>query len=270
MSASYPTPALRILIADDNPVNRMVLGACLRSLGYESKAVADGRAVLQAMEEESFDIIFMDLHMPVMSGFEAASGIRKKGSDPERPWIVALTATAGPNDRQGCLSHGMNDLVLKPAGTPEISRILELVTRKRFCPEAPEQKETAPPERTPGPSDDTDLPCPPVCLERLLENCAGRKDFAEKLIRIFLQRFPHDLQEILMAAAGGHPEKVVSVAHRLKGTAATIAADSLHRKADELERLASQEILGEPASEAVRELECLAEQIRRFHKSLAS
>jgi len=109
-----PRSALSVLIAEDNLVNQKVARLTLQSLGFPKVDVAaNGREVLKAMAKQTYDIVFLDLHMPEMDGLEAAKAIRAQGTSP-RPWLVALTASAMAGDREICLNAGMDDYLSKP------------------------------------------------------------------------------------------------------------------------------------------------------------
>ena len=109
---------LRVLLAEDNPVNRKVAMRLLERLGYEAKSVTNGAEVLQALGEQEYDLVFMDVQMPVMDGLTATRRIRAEIPAGRQPAIVALTANAIAGDSEKCLEAGMDDYVSKPV-TPE-------------------------------------------------------------------------------------------------------------------------------------------------------
>lgn len=118
----------RTLVIEDNAVNRMLAQRMLLSLGAESDSAENGLAGVEAHAKNPYDIIFMDLQMPVMDGVEAAEKIRKfEKEHPEIPpaFIIALTADAMSGDRQRCLDAGMNDYLSKPIRRPELAGALE-------------------------------------------------------------------------------------------------------------------------------------------------
>ncbi len=104
-------PSLKILVAEDNAINRKVISRMLLSIGYSSTLVGDGFECLEACEREEFDMIFMDVQMPGLDGFETTARLRASGN---RTWIAALTAAAMPDDRLKCQIAGMNDYLTKP------------------------------------------------------------------------------------------------------------------------------------------------------------
>jgi len=118
---------LRLLIAEDNPVNQRVATRMLQRLGYRADVVENGRLAVDAAERERYDVIFMDVQMPELDGLEATRRIRARAG--RSPWIVALTAHALEDDRQQCLAAGMNDFLSKPVQLSELSAALERVPR---------------------------------------------------------------------------------------------------------------------------------------------
>lgn len=121
-SRDQPWRDSRILIAEDTPVNRLLLQTILEKLGCIVTEAEDGQQAVDALARESFDLIFMDLHMPQLNGYEAAQIIRA-----DNPWvpIIAATANAVKGEREVCLSAGMNDMLIKPFRRQEVVTILE-------------------------------------------------------------------------------------------------------------------------------------------------
>jgi len=119
---------LRMLIVDDNPTNRKVAGMMLERLGYQAKTATDGRdAVDQILAADAnaqgFDVVWMDLHMPVLDGLESTKIVRN--SSIQQPQIIAVTAAAMHGDKEICLQSGMNDYVSKPLESAELQAALE-------------------------------------------------------------------------------------------------------------------------------------------------
>ena len=113
---------IRILIAEDQAVNSHLMEELLRKLGGVCDIVENGEEAVRALERESYDIVFMDIKMPIMDGIEATCKIRQ--SHPEIPGIAAITAFAGESDREACLECGMQDFISKPFSSSEITRVL--------------------------------------------------------------------------------------------------------------------------------------------------
>jgi len=116
---------LRILVAEDNSINQKVILHILRRLGYCAEAVPDGEAVLRQFAQTSFDVVLMDVHMPVMDGYEATRRLREQQTNGDTPRIIALTAAAMYEDYKRCLESGMDDYVSKPVRIADLKRVLE-------------------------------------------------------------------------------------------------------------------------------------------------
>jgi CheY-like chemotaxis protein len=130
LDGGVPTPAaaaargLRLLVAEDNPVNREVLAAMLAHLGHEPAFAVDGHAALEAARRARFDVVLMDLHMPGLDGFAATREIRALGGANARMPIVALTADAFADTRTRCLEVGMSDFITKPVALDALAVVL--------------------------------------------------------------------------------------------------------------------------------------------------
>jgi PAS domain S-box-containing protein len=117
--------ALRILVAEDHPVNRKLIKAIMDKIGYHIDLVANGEEAVKAARRQPYDLIFMDIQMPVMDGFEAAGKVRELFPDKEKPIIIALTAFARLEDKQLCLSRGMQDFLSKPVRSEELELVIQ-------------------------------------------------------------------------------------------------------------------------------------------------
>jgi CheY-like chemotaxis protein len=105
---------LRILMADDNRVNQKVGSRFLEKLGYRAELANNGLEVLQALERQPYDIVFLDVQMPEMDGYAAARELRRRWGGAGRPRIIAMTGNAMQGDREKCLEAGMDDYISKP------------------------------------------------------------------------------------------------------------------------------------------------------------
>src|SRR5713101_7261187 len=139
--AREPGTSLRILLAEDNPVNQRLASRLLEKRGHSVVVAGNGREALEALEKEYFDLVFMDVQMPVMDGFEATAAIRKKEGDSgiHLP-VVALTAHAMKGDREKCLAGGMDGYLTKPIQPQELDELLQSYIARRA--EAPEGRES--------------------------------------------------------------------------------------------------------------------------------
>ncbi len=123
-TARFPSEALRILVAEDNPVNQRVMAHILRKLGYNGDFVSTGQEVLTRLEQQTYDVVLMDVQMPDMDGLTAARRIRQTWG--ERPKIIAVTAEAMVGDREKCLQAGMDGYLSKPFRLEELVAVLLL------------------------------------------------------------------------------------------------------------------------------------------------
>jgi two-component system, sensor histidine kinase and response regulator len=123
-------PPLRILLAEDNPINQKVAVHILEKRGHRVRTAGNGNEVLDALDEEEFDVVLMDVQMPVLDGFEATARIRAREERTRRRLpVIALTAHALKGDRKRCLEAGMDDYVSKPLNPEELFRTLDRVVR---------------------------------------------------------------------------------------------------------------------------------------------
>ncbi len=143
-TASRPQPPpptddglpVAVLVADDDPINQLVVAEMLRNLGCDVDVVDHGEAADTALRARHYDIVFMDCHMPTLDGFEATRRIRARGPAHGRvpTIIVALTADSLPSDRQRCLDAGMDDFLTKPVSSSQLSATIERWTGRRTQP----------------------------------------------------------------------------------------------------------------------------------------
>ncbi len=117
---------IRILVAEDNPVNQKVAQAMLKKMGLGADVVANGLEAVDALQTNPYDLVLMDCHMPEMDGFEATRVIRQEGSKAQNPGIpiIAMTAATMQGDREKCIQAGMNEFIAKPVQQKELEKIL--------------------------------------------------------------------------------------------------------------------------------------------------
>ena len=116
---------LLILLAEDNRINQRVTELIVKKLGYQIDIVADGFEALAALERSAYSVVLMDVEMPKMDGMSATRSIRAQYDDCQRPYIVALTAS---EEREDCLSAGMDNFLAKPVRLAELGRVLSEAT----------------------------------------------------------------------------------------------------------------------------------------------
>ena len=214
-----PSRALRILLVEDHLVNQKVAVRMVEGLGHHARVASDGRQALDALAGGPFDLVLMDVQMPVMDGFEAIRAIRDAEAGTGRHQrVIALTAHAMAGDRDRCLAAGFDDYLPKPLRQAQLREALDASPR-------PDARAEGPP---PGRS----------ALDDLLAICGGDEEFARELAASVLDSAPDGLAELERAILLGEPERVVGHAHGLKGVFATIGAEDLAEACREVEEAA--------------------------------
>jgi CheY-like chemotaxis protein len=210
---------LRLLVAEDNAVNRQLALALLRRLGYDADVVENGREVLDALERERYDVVLMDVQMPELDGLDASRRICERWPPGVRPRIIAMTANVRPEDREACFSAGMDDYLAKPIRPDELARALRHVRPLR--------------ERAEASSDDAGVTLAAAALEKLRE--LGGDDFLGELIDTFLADAPSLLATLRRALEQDEADEARRAAHTLKSNGATFGAEDFSELCRELE-----------------------------------
>ena len=231
MAASTTSSAsLRILLADDNPINQKVGTRLLERLGYGADVVGDGRQVLARLEQATYDVILMDVQMPEMDGLEASRAICARWAAGERPRIIAMTAEAMQGDREKCLAAGMDDYVVKPVTLDRLAAALAK------CHPLPAATVSAAP--APLPVDSQMGPCGAALdremLEQLREDLGGSAALHD-VIATFLQETPPVLATLRDAAVHADATGLRKAAHKIKGASSFLGARALSEQCMELE-----------------------------------
>ncbi|WP_338892206.1 hybrid sensor histidine kinase/response regulator [Aeromonas rivipollensis] len=223
----------RVLLAEDNRVNQQLIMEYLRRVEAVVTVVDNGREAVEQVAEQPFDVILMDLQMPVLDGLDATRQIRKMVDKHDVP-IIALTASAMPGDRERCLGVGMNGYVTKPVSKLDLyNNLLQWV--KSASGERRVPLEVKPPDLM-GVLD----------LEDALRRLEQDREALQILFKLFLSEHKDDLWDIRSALRRQQPEVACRLLHTLKGVSANISASRLQLLAGELEwRLRLQEELSE-------------------------
>ena len=221
---------LRILLAEDNPLNQKLMRYMLGNWGHTLKVAADGTEAVRMWAQGQFDIVLMDVQMPVMDGLRATAAIRERerqrgsGHIP----IIAMTARALSGDREKCLEAGMDGYVAKPVR----AELLEAEIFRLAPKGAPTLKLIPAPEAVESAAPDGLLP--------LLERLRGDRTMAAEMASDFLSNWPEVLVEVEAAVAARDPERVELAAHRLAGQMGYFLPEGQECRARQLETLARQ------------------------------
>jgi CheY-like chemotaxis protein/HPt (histidine-containing phosphotransfer) domain-containing protein len=221
----------RILLAEDNPVNQKVALKALEKLGYQADVANDGAQALQATRDKRYDLVLMDVQMPVMDGMEATRQIRDPHSGTLNPavTIVALTAHAMQGDRERCLNMGMDDYLAKPIKAAELQEVIS----RWLSTGAPGQESEPIPEVMAV----TETPAPPVFDEKVLLNLLeGDRESAIEIVNQFQEDVVTQVARLREAIQTGDAVVLRERAHTLKGSAASVGAEALRYCAADLEK----------------------------------
>lgn len=258
--------SLHILVADDSPVNRRVLGRILEHGGHTAVLVEDGEAALDALEEDAdrFDLVLMDVNMPRMDGLETTKMFRFMALGQQHLPIVALTADASGETAARCQAAGMDGHVTKPV-RPDT--LLELVERYARPPrEGAEEAPALPPPTGTAPPAVADMtahprfrPAAPVVDEQALDTLRelGGEDFLRELAEEFLADAGEVVGAIAAAAGAGDPARFQAEVHALRSSASNIGAVAVTRFCGELHGMGREEMMREASAIAVRGQEVL-------------
>jgi PAS domain S-box-containing protein len=215
---------LQILVADDNAVNQQLALALLGKMGYGGDVVTNGAEVLEALARRPYDVVLMDVEMPVMDGLEASRRINREWPAGRRPRIIAMTANAMQGDRETCLAAGMDDYLSKPIRREELAAALARSEAHAIS------ADDSPPAEEIG---DTD----PVNLAQL-EAAVDDPAFVRELISTFLNDAPGLVGTLRSSLEQRNLEELRRAAHTLKSNGRTFGATTLAVLSEELERSA--------------------------------
>ena len=246
---------IRILLAEDNPVNQQVAATMLRKRGHQVDVVDNGRDAVDAVAKHQYDIVLMDIQMPEMDGIEATAAIRatKKGKDLP---IVALTAHALSGDRERYLAAGMNGYLSKPFKPHELFAVAEGWAAGDGESVAHREPETKP-------------PAPPAAdLERLRRELteAGAADALGPILDTFLADAPKRMEALVAALQAGDLAATAKAAHAFKSASATIGAAGLAQMLADIEqrgKARSADGLGALVEDARKETGRVLEQVTK-------
>jgi CheY-like chemotaxis protein/HPt (histidine-containing phosphotransfer) domain-containing protein len=251
--ATRKGPVLRILVAEDNPVNQLVAVGMLERAGHRAAVAGNGREALALLEREAFDLVLMDVQMPELDGFETTAAIREreKVKGGHLP-IVALTAHAMKGDADRCLAAGMDAYLAKPLEMAQLRAVLASLAKGRPSRKAPRKA----PSLNDGVLDEP----------RLLDRVGGDRQALARLVRLFLADSRKLLSRIREAVQGRNSAELRSAAHALKGSVANFAAATATSAAARLQEMGERGDL----REAPLAYASLEQEVARLRERLAA
>jgi len=218
----------RVLVVEDNEVNQVLAMAILAKLGYRADVAGDGRRAVELVPRGGYDAVLMDCQLPVLDGYRATAEIRRREGTARRIPIIAMTA-AVLQDGQTCLAVGMDDHIAKPVLLAEVQAVLA-----RWLGDGgrhPDGGSTGRPAASTG----------EVVDRRRLAELGGLDPVGNgpalvgRLLESFLARIPVDLADLRAAFHLADTARVLRVAHRLKGAAATVGSSGMVSLCEQLE-----------------------------------
>lgn len=235
--APQPAPGLRILLAEDNAVNRQLAMRLLEKWGHSVTAVNDGRQALETVERKKFDLVLMDVQMPEMDGLEATRMIRKKekSTGTHLP-VIAVTAHVMKGDSEKCLAAGADDYVSKPIQAEELYAAIGRLRGSAEGTEDPLKKSVAAPA------------CTVLNSEEILEHVQGDRELLAEIIRLFRDEAPALLRSLRQAVEHGDAPAISRTSHTLKGSLGNFGfgpAFQVAKKMDEMARAGDAAAAGE-------------------------
>ena len=231
---------INILAAEDNELNRVVLEDLLAHEGATVEFAENGQIaldILNSKEKNTFDLVLMDIQMPVMDGYEATQRIHKE-IDSALP-VIGLTAHAFEEEKKRCFDIGMVDHVSKPVDVDTVVTAILNVVKKpgKSTEDFLRDKTTLPSEQSPMEESDSSL----IDWDSLNERFSFRKDFIKKLLTVSLEGFIENRDKLISAIENKDKEQIAFVSHAVKGTSGNIKAMPVYLIAKESEVYAREE-----------------------------
>jgi PAS domain S-box-containing protein len=226
---------LRVLLAEDNPVNQKVAARLVEREGHQVTVVANGREAVEQIAQQDFDVVLMDVQMPKMDGFEATARIREHEKQTGRHVpIIALTAHAMKGDQERCLAAGMDRYLAKPVQARDLNAAIAAVVPRAGAGSA---LAPAAPALSNGGQSEHVADAKSIDERALLSSLGDDRELLAELLHIFRTDHPRTLERLRAALAAGDVQEVRFAAHALKGSVANFYSQSAVAAALRLEMM---------------------------------
>jgi PAS domain S-box-containing protein len=266
---------VRVLLAEDNAINRKLATALLEKHGFVVIPTGNGRDAMEIIDRERVDVALMDVQMPIMGGFEAIRGIRSKEqrTGTHLP-IIAVTAHAMRGDKERCLEAGADDYVTKPIRPGELMAAIERVRKPGLGSGTARNSSSSGLSAVPVASLSS-IPSlsssPPFDLDGALQRLEGDRELLEELARLFLEECPGNIAGMRKALQGRDARLLERLAHTMKGSSASVGAVRVSEASLALEQEARAGTLAnstEYIERIQRELDRLVPEFEALHRKV--
>lgn len=249
---------LKILLAEDNLVNQKLALTILERMGYQGDVVVNGVEVIKALEQRSYDLIFMDVHMPEMDGLSATQIICQEIEPSSRPYIVAMTANAMQGDRERCLAAGMDDYLSKPIKLEDLVKVIQQ------CQSLEVKNGNKPPALLSSRQISQQLSSTAINFNQLKDTFRALDDETQEcsiLVKTYLEETSKQIENIYQAAKEEDVKALEDIAHLVKSSSATLGAIKLSQLCQDLEMTGRNQSLND-AKEVIYQLQKEYEEVK--------
>lgn len=215
---------LKILVVDDNEINRLVATTILNNYGALTEEASNGIEALEFLKGEMVDLVLMDIQMPVMNGYDAAKILRKEISATVP--IIALTANAIKGDNMKCLEAGMNDYIAKPFKEEDLLKMIANMLKTNVS------------LKTKVTQAAVNAPASYYDLAEIKNISRGNEAFVQKMVKMFAEQMPKHIEELQMKYEEKDLDAVGEIAHRIKPTIDNMGINNSKKWIREIERMA--------------------------------